>query len=151
MNIPVGLARAITAVFIRKLIRKVGVVVCSALLLLLVVFVLLGLKVSGWWLLALAVLIPVTIVTTIVIIALWYVSGRLASKKLAQEETRAVDTFTGKMLSVVERARTPLPILLALLAKDLVLGRETNVVSQTIADSKELHSEYRKLDAIFRA
>ncbi|HPR09124.1 MAG TPA: hypothetical protein PLT04_00975 [Candidatus Saccharibacteria bacterium] len=149
MTLPVGLVRAITAVFIRKLVRRVGIVAYGILLLLLVALILLSFKVSAWWLLVLIVFFPVAIAITAALVALWYISGRLAPRRLSAEETYGVNAFTERLLAVVERARTPLPILLLGIGKDLLIHRESRVVGDTIAASKELRDEYRKLEATF--
>lgn len=131
--------------FLRGLLKRVLLIPLGIFVLALVLTVYLGTQVDAAWWLLLFLLVPSVIVVGGLALAAWVITGILSPRKLSLTEARSVRDFTGKVMQVAETARTPLPLLGAQLAKDIVIHRDPRLVRQLIAESASLKSDYQKL------
>lgn len=142
-NIP--LLRAVGAIFLRQLIKRLAIIPLGILLLVFLAVGYLGTQVDSAWWLALIVLVPVALVFGALVAAAWVISGVISPRKLTFTEAKSVRDFTDKVMATAETARTPLPILGAKLAKDIVFHRDPRLLREFIADSTALKSDYLRL------
>lgn len=134
--------RAISSVVLRQAIRKIVLVAFAAAVFCYILVISLVVLVSEWFLLAFVVLLPVTVAVVVVGLLAWVASGALAPRKLGREESKAVSMFAVKVLGLLERARTPLPITIISIAKDVIRHRDARVVGEIIDSSKHLRSDF---------
>ena len=137
--------RAITATVFQRVYRFVAAIIAIILLLLWVLSLYLELAVSGWWFLLFAILVPLTIIVVVIATILWLLSQRLLPRTLEKAEKAEVLAFSDKILRVAEVRATPLPIMLFLIAKDIVRGKKSSFVEGVIADSSSLKADFTKI------
>lgn len=148
MNTTTHALIAITGVYFRRLLYMGMIVAGIALVVIYSLITWLALSWSGWWLL-LGGVIPLTIIALIVTGGLWYVSGKLLPRRLSGEERRAIAAFGSKLFGVVERGKTPYPLLIVLIGKDVLRKRESGFVRDVISDSRSLKSDFDRIRALF--
>lgn len=146
----VGALRALSALFLLRALRPVSVIAAVLLVAAYALTIMLSLSFSGWWLLLLIGLVPVTVVVAVISVVLFFLLRRLLPRKLSSPERVRLHAFTDKLFSIAEKTRTPYPILLFLVAKDVLRGRESSFLTGMIGDSRTLVREFSDIQALFR-
>lgn len=149
-RISLSALRALSALFFYKVINPVLVMVVIIMVALYTLTVMLALTFSEWWLLILVILVPLTVFFLVVSFVLHYLLRRLLPRKLEAHERVKLNQFTDRVWDVAERARLPYPVLLFLVAKDVVRGKESKFLSKIIGDSRELMKEFEEIQELFR-
>jgi ABC-type multidrug transport system fused ATPase/permease subunit len=144
-NDDIVLLRAITAVFVRRLVRKIAVVPMSIMGLCVVVVAVLATLVHTAWLLAYIVLVPLLVVSVVLIAVTWRVTRTISPRKLTKTEASSILDFSDRLLTVAQAVRAPLPILAYRLVADAVRKRDIRGLQKLLAESKELRDEYTRL------
>lgn len=144
-----GALRALSALFFFKILHPVLIMTIIILAALYTLTILLTLTFSPWWLLSLILLIPLTSVVLIGGYILWYLLHKLLPRKLAAHERSKLNRFTEKLWTVSEKARLPYPVLLFLVAKDVLRGKESEFLRKIIGDSRELMRELTEIQKLF--
>lgn len=134
--------RVITTTFVRRLLRIVGGTVLAILALLWIITIYLSAYVHPAWWLVLIIIVPATIVSLAVLAVLWVVSGKLLPERLTRQQIRQINQFTTKLLGTVESVRLPYPLLLVMIGKDIMRGRPSSFVNETIDATRALKGEY---------
>ena len=142
--------RAITGVYVQKLLALIGAVVGGILLVALVITVLLATQLSSWWWLLLVVLVPAALISLVIYIAVRALSNRLIPHRLDSDERRQIKAFSDKIFGVVEKTRTPLPLTAILVLKDVIRNRESGYLSALINDSKSLKGDFEQIRARYQ-
>lgn len=142
--------RALSALFLYKILHPVLFMTVIVMAALYVLTILLALTFSSWWLLMLAVLIPLTIIFAAVGCISWFLLRKLLPRKLSAHERKQINNFTNKLFGIAERARLPYPVLLFLVGKDVIRGKESRFLSEMIGDSKGLMKEFEEIQGLFR-
>lgn len=145
MDTTIRTLRIITAVTLRRILTPVLGVTGVAFLVSYVCTTLLVSQVSGWWLLLLILLIPLTLVFALIGTGLWLVSGKLLPSNYQKAYKKDVVAFTDKMMRLIESSKTPYPIHLLLIGKDVVRGKESSHLKEIINDSKTLKRDFDEL------
>ena len=146
----IGALRALSALFFFKILHPTLVMIAVILIALYTSTILLALTFSNWWLLALVVLVPLTVIILIVGYILWYLLHKLLPRKLSSDERAKLHKFTDKLWSVAEQVRLPYPVLLFLVAKDVLRGKESKFLRKIIGDSRDLMREFDDIQDLFR-
>jgi len=141
----VRLLRAITSALMRRLLVRILLVVESILGALVLLVVVLGSSVNGWWFVSLALLVPIGLVVAVLGGVLWVANERLAPHKLSRDDQKRLVAFVDKILGVVGRVRVPYPVLIALVAKDVLRGKESRFLKGIIEDSHGLGEDFVEL------
>lgn len=141
--------RALSALFFLRVLHPALIMTGIALIALYTLTVLLALSFSNWWLLTLFILIPMTIVALIAGYILWRLLHTLLPRKLSARERSKLNTFTDKLWGVAEQARLPYPVLLFLMAKDVLRGKESKFLRKIIGDSRDLMKEFGEIQKLF--
>lgn len=149
MNSTVAALRAISSIFLRRILRFVFIVIGIVLILLYGVVTYSAIEYSLWALLILVILLPLTLIILTISLGLWYITGKLLPRQLNKTERRQVLDFTDKISSVIERGRTPYPIAVLLVVKDIIRRRDSKFLNELIADSKSLRGEFSKIKKLF--
>lgn len=145
MNGTVGLLRAVSSAFAQSLIRKIGLMILVIWLVLVVLVVLLTVQVSSWWAIMFVPLVVLGIIAVVIATALSFAAQQLAPRKLSGSERKEIKAFSDKVMGMAERVKTPLPILAAGAAKDIIFKRDSNVVRELINDSTSLKTDFQAL------
>lgn len=141
----VQLARAITSVFVRRLIKRIILLPAALLVVLFMLVVYMGMQVhTGWWAAALALIPPTLIVAGFFGLA-WYATGKLSPRKLSRREARSISEFSSKLMAAAEQARTPLPYLAVKLVFDVLKNRDVHLLHLYVEQSRSLREEYARL------
>ena len=141
--------RAITATVFQRVYRPLVWVIGGILLTAWIVLILLGSQVSAWWFILLIVFVPLTIIVVGIAIVLWLLSQRLFPRHLAKEERVKILQFSDKLLRVAELRATPMPLMVAMIAKDLVRGKKSSYIEGVITDSTSLKHDFVAIRDLF--
>lgn len=141
--------RAISALSLRRLLQPAAVMFAVLLGAGYVLTILLVIVFSPWWLLLLLVLLPWTLVGLAVVIAIRTVLKRLMPRRLSREEHLRLKQFVQDLVGVADRSRTPYPVMLFLIAKDVIRGRESEFLRSLIGDSKNLFHDFGAIQKMF--
>lgn len=148
MNSTVSALRAISAITMRRILVPILWIAGGVLTVLYIGTIYLFTEIDPWWALLLIVLIPITIIITLLGIGLWFVSGKLLPRNYDAKHKKSITSFTDKILGLVENSKTPYPIHLFLIGKDIIRGKESRHLKGMIDDSSSLKRDF---DAIKRS
>lgn len=141
--------RAITATVFQRVYRPVAWIVGGILLLIWIGFCLLGGLVSHWWFLAFILIVPLTIVAVVAALVIWTLSKRLMPRAVTNGEREQILGFSDKVLRVAELRATPVPMMVFLIAKDLVRGKNSRYLEGVIDDSTSLKRDFVTIRDLF--
>ena len=142
--------RILSALLLKRLLKPVLVIVAIVGAALYVITALLALSFSSWWWLLLLILIPVTIFLLLLALVLRFLLNKLIPQKLSKSERNKVSGFIDTLFSLAERSKTPYPVLLFLIAKDVVRGKESSFLRDLIGDSKKVTGEFEEIRTLLR-
>ena len=146
----IGALRALSALFLYRILQPVLVMTAILLIALYTSTILLTLTFSDWWLLTLVVLVPLTAIILICGYIVWYLLHKLLPRRLSADERVKLRKFTDKLWGVAEQVRLPYPVLLFLVAKDVLRGKESKFLRKIIGDSRDLMREFEEIQSLFR-
>ena len=149
MNSTVAALRAISAVFLRRILRFVFIVVGLVLVLLYGTVTYFAIEYSLWALLILAILLPITLVVLVLSLLLWSVTSQIVPRQLTKQEGKQILEFTDKISGVIERGKTPYPIAAILIIKDVIRKRDSKFLQNLITDSKSLRGDFSAIKKLF--
>lgn len=149
MNPYIRALRAITATVFQRVYRPLVWIIGGILTLLCVSIIALMYYATPWWGIAFIILIPIILLFGTVSIILWLLSQRLLPRRLMHSERQQILEFSDKLLRVAELRATPLPVIVGLIAKDLIRGKKSSYLEGIIADSGSLKSEFTKIRDLF--
>ena len=142
--------RALSALFLLRVLKPVAVMLAIILAASYALTVMLVLSFTAWWLLLLLLLVPLTVIVLVIGSVLWYLLHRILPRQLSAAERDQLNGFTDKLFAVAEKTKTPYPILLFLVAKDVIRGKESSFLRGLISDSKSLMKELGEIQRLFR-
>jgi purine-cytosine permease-like protein len=142
--------RAISALFLAKLLKPIVFLACIILGAAYVLTILLSLAFSNWWMLALIILIPLTLVLLAGYLLLRFFIQKLLPRKLSTGEQTKIHGFLDTLLSTAERAKLPYPVIVFLVAKDVIRGKESKFLGKMVGDTKGLMTELGEIERLFR-
>ena len=142
--------RALSALFFYKILYPAVFMILILMVALYVLTIFLTISFSNWWLLLLVLLIPLTIFFFIAGYILWYLLKKLLPRRLSNHELVRLSRFTDKLFEVAEQARLPYPVLLFLVAKDVLRGKESKFLRKIIGDSRDLMREFGEIQQMFK-
>ena len=149
MHQTVSTFRAITAVLFQRIFRPVIWVGTMVIIGLYIVTIYLGVAIHGLWWLLLIVLIPGTVLLGGISTALWFLANQLLPRPLQSHERRQLLGFADKIIRIAEVRATPIPVLVFLVAKDVIRGRRSTYVEEVIEDSKSLKDDFVAARTLF--
>ncbi len=137
--------RALGAVVLRDILRPILYVLIAFFSVAYLLTLVLSSLVSLWWLLTLIVLVPASFLSGVLFLLLWQATSRLIPRSLSRKEQRKVREFCRKIIRIVERAKLPYPVLVMLIGKDILRGRESTFLEEIIGDSRALTREFNEI------
>lgn len=151
MDSTIRAVRAISALLFQRIFRVVIIVIGIVVAIIWIGVIVLAAKVSGWWLLSLIVVAPLSLILAAICLALWALSNRLLPRKMTTEERGVIYGFTDKIIRVAETRSTPVPVLAFLIAKDVVRGKGSSYVSNLLNDTTSLKGDFASIRQMFDA
>ena len=149
LNASLGAMRAISVatatLIVRPALIMIGIIVVAFYCL----TAFLALSFSAWWWLMLVVLVPLTLVILGIGLLMLFLLRRLTPRGLRAADQAKVDGFAQKLLGVVERSRYSYPVILFLIAKDIVRKKESSFLRNMIGDSRSLTREFGEICRLF--
>jgi hypothetical protein len=149
MNASFRALRAITAILFQRIFKPVAWIGVGILVVLFALVIYLGDWVHPAWFLLFIILIPLAFIATAIALALWYLSRRLLPRPLSSSERGILLSFADKILKIVEVRATPVPLLVAMIAKDVIRGRNSSYIEELVRDSSSLKSDFQTAKRMF--
>lgn len=143
--------RAVSALVLKRLLHPMMLMTIIVLGGAYVLMILLVLSFSIWWLLLLIILIPLTLIFGILGYILWYLLQRLMPKEVEKDDREKLGSFTDKVFTLVEKTKTPYPVTLFLIGKDVIRGKESAYIGGLIGDSNDLIKKFEEIQEVFRS
>lgn len=141
--------RALSALFLYRALQPVLIMSVILLAAAFVTMILLALSFSNWWWLLLILLLPLTLVFVILCYLMWSMIQKLMPRKLTPNEREQLQNFIGKLFGIADRGSLPYPVLLFLVGKDVIRGRESRFINTLIGNSKALTHEFSDIQELF--
>ena len=148
MKPSISALRAVTATLFRRYFLW-GIAIVGVLLLVAYGLVFWAMSTNPWWALCLIVLIPATIIAALLVVVLRWSLARLMPRPLTKSERAQIVQFTDDVAGIIETGRTPLPLLAAKLAFDVVRRKESTLLTKTISQSSSLKSSFESIRRLF--
>lgn len=142
--------RAISTLFLSRILKPVAFMTVIVLGAAYVLMILLSVAFSSWWLLLLIILVPLTAVAVVGTIALRFILRQLLPRRLSPDEKGRINAFLDKLERVAENAKLPYPVLVFLVAKDVIRKRESKFLAEMIGDTKGMMTELGEIERLFR-
>lgn len=141
--------RAISVVTVQRLVKPILLMTVIVFVALYCLMIFLALSFSGWWWLLLLLLLPLTLIALAIGFLTLFLLKTLLPRRLSQEEQIKLDGFAEKLLGVLERSRFSYPVIVFLIAKDIIRKKESSFLRDMIGDSKDLTREYGQICRMF--
>ena len=141
--------RAITALVFQRILTPIlwgigGVIVAIYFLII---------YLSGWvhplWWLLLIILIPLTLIITGLTFIVWTLSSRLIPRPMTNEERKQLTEISDRIIRVAEVRATPIPVLLFLIAKDVIRSKKSSYIESVVKDTTSLKQDFTTVRQMF--
>lgn len=149
MQQSVTLARAITAVFMRRIVH---IATLAAVIIFAVAIiasaVLAYFFTPWWWLLTVPFAVAFGFFLLARFITLVIVKG-VYSNHLSSVQQEKVDSFIDTIQATLEARATPLPFIALICIKDVLFHRDIVTVKKIVKDTANLRNDYKELEKLF--
>ena len=149
MKPTIKVLRAITSEYLRGILKPIGIVTGTIFAIIFGVIIGLSIVIDVWWLAALLIIIPISLVAASVFVVLWFAANHLAPQKMSGTERQAVRNFTAKATNIVDTVRGPWPVMVTAVAKDVLRDRESRVLTEVISSNSSLRTDFVALQQMF--
>ena len=141
--------RALSALFLYRALQPVLVMSVILLVAAFVTMILLALSFSDWWWLLLILLLPLTLIFVVLCYLIWFTIQKLMPRRLTPDEKMKLQDFIEKLFGIADHGSLPYPVLLFLVTKDVIRGKESSFLNTLIGDSKALMHEFSDIQELF--
>ncbi len=142
-------ARAVTAIFMRRMLKIATVVAVIVMgIIILITGTLASFFSSWWWLIVLPFGILFGLFVLARVVALLIVNA-IYSHKLSSTQKDKVNEFIDKIQAALEARATPLPLIALICIKDVLIHRDIVTVKKIVHDTANLRSDYTELEKLF--
>jgi len=142
--------RALSALLLQRFLYPILIMIIILTVAAYVGVALLSLSFSAWWWLLLIILVPTSLLFFALGYVAWFLIQQLVPRKLNSSERKRLKSYIDKLFDLAERTRTPYPVLLFLIAKDVIQGKSSNFVGNLIGDSHDALREFNDIQKMFR-
>ena len=149
MKPTIKVLRAITSEYLRGILKPIGIVTGTIFAIIFGVIIGLSIVIDVWWLAALLIIIPISLVAASVFVVLWFAANHLAPQKMSGTERQAVRNFTAEATNIVDKVRGPWPVMVTAVAKDVLRDRESRVLTEVISSNSSLRTDFVALQQMF--
>jgi hypothetical protein len=148
MKASITAIRAITAEFARRFIQPFIWVGLGLVILMIVSVGSLALTLSQWWWVLLAPVILFGIAGTVVWLLVRFILNRV-SPHLNAKQKKAVKQFVTKLQTTTETIRTPYPVIVFYVIRDIILRKDSGFINEVTQQSKTLKPDFEELTKLF--
>lgn len=142
-------ARALTARVAQRFVRIATVLVFVAFSLITLITACLAYSFSAWWWLLLIPFVAILIVFLLVRLVVVMIVRRIHSEHMTKQQRSALDEFIDKIQAIIEARGIPLPFVVAICLKDIVVHRDITTIKKLVKDTAGLRREYHELEKLF--
>ena len=143
MNTQLTILRAISSEFIKRKLKTV-LLLCGVMAVIVLIGVLYLTTVNIWWW---ALAVPVMVLIFVGVVAALLIAAiiRALRPHMTPLQTSSIAKFVDTFEQVAEGVQTPVPFIVLLVIKDLLLKRDKLFVDTLIQNSKTLRNDYLQL------
>jgi len=148
MKTHIAAIRAVTAEFARQFVQPflwLGIAIIAGVLILIAV---LAFTLSQWWWLAAIPVFLLGCVGGVLWLVIRFILSNL-SPHLDSQQKAATIQFTTKLQFAIETLRTPYPLIIFYVIRDIVLRRDTGFLGEVAQHSKTLKPDFETLRKLF--
>lgn len=142
-------ARALTARIAYRFVRIATIIVVVALALITLATGALVYNFSAWWWLLLLPFVVLFVLFLIVRFIVMLIVRRIHTERMTKQQRKALDEFVDKIQALIEARSIPLPFVIAICLKDVIIHKDITTIKKLIHDTAGLRSEYQKLEKLF--
>lgn len=149
MKRSITLARAVTAVFMRRMLKIATVIAVGIIAIAIIAAAILAYFFTPWWWL---LTVPFAVAFGFFLLArfitLVIVKGVYANR-LSSVQQEKVDSFIDTIQATLEARATPLPLIALICIKDLLIHQDIVTVKKIVKDTANLRNDYKELERLF--
>lgn len=143
------LARALTALIARRVIRIATIITLALLVLIFIACWALAYFFSPWWWLLFVPFVGWLLVFLLIRLLLVFIVRQIHSENMTKQQSKALNSFVDKIWELLEARATPIPIIVLLCLKDILLHRDVVTIKKFIGSSVGLKKDYQNLQKLF--
>lgn len=143
--------RAITAEYLSSLATLVGL---GALALFVLGLILAGILLDAfgiWWWITVILISIISSAGGICTLIVMIITKLIRPRTLTTSQRKEVRKFADKLVRIQETVATPYPLLLIIMAKDIIIYRENRLLKKMVEDSSTLKGDFGRIRGFFRA
>lgn len=149
MQQPITLARAVTAVFMRRIVHIAMLAAAIILAVAIIASAVLAYFFTvWWWLLAIPFVIAFSLFLLARFITLIIVKG-MYPHRLSTMQHEKINSFIDTIQATLEARATPLPLIALICIKDVLFHRDIITVKKIVKDTANLRNDYKELEKLF--
>lgn len=149
MNQQLTAPRALTALMARRAVRMATIISIITACIITIVTVALVYFFSPWWWLLIVPFAPLFILFFIVRFIVLLLIRSIHPNNLTKEQYVAMNEFVDKVQIVLEARSMPVPLIVFICLKDIVLHRDIVTIKKLIQDTAGLKSQYEQIQKLF--
>jgi hypothetical protein len=138
--------RALSYVFAKRIVVLTGWVLLAIALLLLIGIIALGQYVSSWWLLLLVPFVLCLVLGLAILGLARFIVARLYPQPLTVAQKRSLSSFNDKIMHLIEARSIPPFMLAGIVIKDLIVHREMKTLRNLVDNSRSLKKDFAQLE-----
>jgi hypothetical protein len=92
----------------------------------------------------------VAIVLLVVAVVIWRLQRALLPAGVSRQDQQLIAGFGDSVLGLLEKAKTPVPILVTLILWDVIRRKDSRIIRSTIQDSKQLQHDFLRIVSILK-
>lgn len=143
------LARALTALIAKRVVRFTTLVACISIAVIVAICVTLVYFFSSWWWLLLVPFVLLFGIFLFIRFIVVLIIKRIHSEVLSSRQSRALNEFVDKVWELLEARATPVPLIILICIKDLMIHKDVTTIKNIISSSASLKHDYQELEKLF--
>ena len=141
--------RALTTLFARRIVRIATLLALAVAVAVFLLTWVLAYFFSSWWWLLIIPLCILVVLFLIVRIVVMIIIRMIHPNSLTKEQTVAMSGFIDKIQAILEARSTPLPFVVAVCIKDIVIHRDVVTIKKLITNTTGLRRDYAEIEKLF--
>lgn len=139
--------RAIASQMVRQFLMPFIVGGGVLLAIIFIIVIVLSINYSGWWLIILLPLVPLSIIFMLIIAGLWFINIKIVPS-MSKAQRKAVKTFTERIGAYSDIIGTPRFIIAFRVIRDVIRKHPRKYLGELVDSSSELNRDF---DAVRRS
>ncbi len=145
----ITLARALTALIAKRVVRFATLIACIIFAAIVAICVALVYFFSAWWWLLLVPFIVLFCLFLVIRFVVVFIIKKIHSETMSVRQNTALNAFVDKVWELLEARATPVPLIILICIKDLVIHKDVTTIKNIISSSTSLKHDYRELEKLF--